>query len=158
MRAAWRPAAVFGSIVCPVKGPHTGAAQYGGGDIPADLLRRDGRRAAELAAWRRAHRSALRRPSSIRRSHIGHVRWLREHPIHNLGEAFTSKGMTYAGGPAFQWNILNYGQITNNVRLQDARLQQLLVDYQNTVLNAQQQVDTGFSTLLHAATGWLLAR
>jgi multidrug resistance efflux pump len=32
-------------------------------------------------------------------------------------------------------------KITNNVRLQDAKLQQLLVDYQNTVLSAQQQVD-----------------
>ena len=58
--------------------------------------------------------------------------------------------MTYAGGPAFQWNILNYGQITNNVRLQDARLEQLLVDYQNTVLNAQQQVDNGLSTFLQS--------
>jgi hypothetical protein len=32
------------------------------------------------------------------------------------------------------------------VRLQDAKLQQLLVDYQNTVLTAQQQVDDGIST------------
>jgi outer membrane protein TolC len=53
--------------------------------------------------------------------------------------------MTYAAGPSFQWNILNYGQITNNVRLQDAKLQQLLVDY-HTVLKAQQQVDDGIST------------
>ena len=48
----------------------------------------------------------------------------------------------------FQWNILNYGQITNNVRLQDATLQQLLVDYQNAVLAAEQQVDNGISTFL----------
>jgi len=58
--------------------------------------------------------------------------------------------MTYAAGPAFQWNILNYGQITNNVRLQDAKLQQLLVDYQNTVLKAQQQVDDGISAFLQS--------
>ena len=64
----------------------------------------------------------------------------------NLGQIVTSKGMTYAAGPSFQWNILNYGQITNDVRLQDAMLQQLLVDYQNTVLKAQQQVDDGIST------------
>jgi hypothetical protein len=43
-----------------------------------------------------------------------------------------------------------YGQITNNVRLQDARLQQLLVDHQNTVWNAQQQVDNGLSTFLQS--------
>ena len=51
-------------------------------------------------------------------------------------------------GPSFQWNILNYGQITNNVRLQDATLQQLLIDYQNAVLAAQQQVDDGIATFL----------
>jgi len=28
-----------------------------------------------------------------------------------------------------QWNILNYGQITNNVRVQDANFQQLLLAY-----------------------------
>jgi hypothetical protein len=36
------------------------------------------------------------------------------------------------------------------VRLQDATLQQLLVDYQNTVLKAQQQVDDGISTFLQS--------
>jgi outer membrane protein TolC len=51
-----------------------------------------------------------------------------------------SHGARKRAGPSFQWNILNYGQITNNVRLQDATLQQLLIDYQNTVLAAQQQV------------------
>jgi outer membrane protein TolC len=58
--------------------------------------------------------------------------------------------MTFAAGPSFQWNILNYGQITNNVRFQDAKLQQLLVDYQNTVLKAQQQVDDGISLFLQS--------
>jgi outer membrane protein TolC len=44
-----------------------------------------------------------------------------------------------------QWNILNYGQITNNVRAQDASFQALLVDYQNTVLKAQQDVENGIA-------------
>src|SRR5215472_19251003 len=47
---------------------------------------------------------------------------------HNLWQIVSSRAMTYAAGPSFQWNILNYGQITNNVRLQDAKLQQLLVE------------------------------
>jgi outer membrane protein TolC len=50
-------------------------------------------------------------------------------------------------GPSFAWNILNYGQITNNVRVQDARFQELVFSYQNTVLRAQQEVEdalTGF--------------
>ena len=42
----------------------------------------------------------------------------------------------------FQWNVLNYGRLQSNVRLQDARFQQLLVDYQFTVLQAQVDVET----------------
>lgn len=45
------------------------------------------------------------------------------------------------GGPSVTWNIFNYGQISNNVRTQDARLQQLLVNYQNVVLQAAQEVE-----------------
>ncbi len=50
-------------------------------------------------------------------------------------------------GPSLTWNIFNYGQITNDVRFQDAQFQSLLVTYQNTVLSAQQDVEdnlTGF--------------
>jgi NodT family efflux transporter outer membrane factor (OMF) lipoprotein len=69
---------------------------------------------------------------------------------HSLNQIFTRTGMTYAVGPSFQWNILNYGQITNNVRLQDATLQQLLINYQNLVLTAQQQVNDAISTFLQS--------
>lgn len=66
----------------------------------------------------------------------------------NLGNVFQPSGRNFTIGPTFQWNLLNYGQITNNVRLQDATLQQYLVDYQNTVLKAQQEVENGISTFL----------
>ncbi len=64
---------------------------------------------------------------------------------HSLGNVFQPSGRNFTLGPALQWNILNYGQITNNVRLQDATLQQYLVDYQNTVLKAQQEVENCIS-------------
>ena len=44
--------------------------------------------------------------------------------------------------------MLNYGQITNNVRVQDARLQALLIEYQNTVLKAQKEVENGLAAFL----------
>jgi NodT family efflux transporter outer membrane factor (OMF) lipoprotein len=66
----------------------------------------------------------------------------------NLWQAFHPAGRAFSVGPSFQWNLLNYGQITNNVRLQDATLQEYLVDYQNTVLKAQQEVENGISTFL----------
>lgn len=53
-------------------------------------------------------------------------------------------------GPSLKWNILNYGQITNNVRAQDARFQQLLITYQNTVLQAQQDVENFLAGFLRA--------
>ena len=53
-------------------------------------------------------------------------------------------------GPAFAWNILNYGQITNSVRLQDARFQELIFSYQDTVLRAQQEVEDGLTGFLQS--------
>jgi NodT family efflux transporter outer membrane factor (OMF) lipoprotein len=68
----------------------------------------------------------------------------------SLGNVFQPSGRNFTVGPALQWNILNYGQITNNVRLQDATLQQDLLDYQNTVLKAQQEVENGISAFFNS--------
>jgi NodT family efflux transporter outer membrane factor (OMF) lipoprotein len=38
--------------------------------------------------------------------------------------------------PTFNWKILNYGRLLNNVRYQKARLQELIAAYQNKVLAA----------------------
>ena len=65
-------------------------------------------------------------------------------------DLFRSAALVGAVGPSFQWNILNYGRILNNVRLQDARLQELLTVYQNTVLTAAQDVENGLVTFLRA--------
>jgi NodT family efflux transporter outer membrane factor (OMF) lipoprotein len=66
----------------------------------------------------------------------------------NLADIFTHKALAFSFGPTFQWNILNYGQITNNVRAQDARFQSFIADYQNTVLKAQQEVQDGIATFV----------
>ena len=51
-------------------------------------------------------------------------------------------------GPSFQWNLLNYGRISNNVRYQDAKFQELVVTYQQTVLQAAEEVEDGLVTFL----------
>jgi NodT family efflux transporter outer membrane factor (OMF) lipoprotein len=56
-------------------------------------------------------------------------------------QLFRSDSLVFQGGPGFSWNLLNYGRIKNNVRVQDARLQQLLVNYQDTVLSAAREVE-----------------
>ena len=60
-----------------------------------------------------------------------------------IGQLFRADSLLLVGGPYFTWNILNYGRIRNNVRVQDARLQQLLENYQTTVLNAVKEVENG---------------
>jgi NodT family efflux transporter outer membrane factor (OMF) lipoprotein len=52
--------------------------------------------------------------------------------------------------PNFRWNILNYGRIANNVRLQQARTEELVTSYQNQVLTAAQQVQTALRGFLRS--------
>jgi NodT family efflux transporter outer membrane factor (OMF) lipoprotein len=68
----------------------------------------------------------------------------------NFGDLFDSESITYFVGPSVQWPILNYGRITNRVRVQDARFQQLVVNYQNTVLNAYREVEDAMVGFLNS--------
>jgi len=58
-----------------------------------------------------------------------------------FGELFSGDSLTYAFGPNFVWPFLNYDRIRNSVRVQDARLQQSLVAYRETVLQAAREVE-----------------
>jgi NodT family efflux transporter outer membrane factor (OMF) lipoprotein len=66
------------------------------------------------------------------------------------GDIFRWSSREYTVGPSFQWPFLNYGRLTNIVRVQDARFQQLLISYQNTVLKAQQEVEDALVAFLRA--------
>jgi NodT family efflux transporter outer membrane factor (OMF) lipoprotein len=64
--------------------------------------------------------------------------------LHNI---FDYDNIYFTFGPSFRWNVLNYGRIKNNVRVQDARFEQTITNYHNTVLNAAREVEdamTGF--------------
>ena len=52
--------------------------------------------------------------------------------------------------PGFRWDILNYGRLVNNVRVQDARFQQLAYAYQNQVLNAGREAEDAIVTFLRS--------
>jgi NodT family efflux transporter outer membrane factor (OMF) lipoprotein len=56
-------------------------------------------------------------------------------------ELFNPDSLTYSVGPAFSWPFLNYGRIRNNIRVQDARLQQTLVFFSETVNQAVRDVE-----------------
>ena len=58
-----------------------------------------------------------------------------------FGELFSADSLTYAAGPAFVWPFLNYGRIRNDIRVQDARLQQALIAYRETVIQAAREAE-----------------
>ncbi len=59
----------------------------------------------------------------------------------DFGDLFSSDSLEFFGGPSFTWNLFNYGRIKNRVRTEDARLQQLAVNYTDTVIRAHQEVE-----------------
>jgi NodT family efflux transporter outer membrane factor (OMF) lipoprotein len=121
--------------------------------IPADLLRRrpDIRSAEQQAAARCAQIGMAKADLYPAFSLIGNFGSLSS-DVGNfkLSDMFDWKSRTAQAGPSFQWNILNYGRITNNVRVQDARFQELLIAYQNAVLTAQQEVEDNLTAFLKA--------
>jgi NodT family efflux transporter outer membrane factor (OMF) lipoprotein len=116
--------------------------------IPADLLRRrpDVRRAERQAAAQSAQIGVAEANFYPHISITGTFGYSAEF----FKDLFRSDALMGSVGPSFQWNILNYGRILNNVRLQDATFQDLVAAYQNAVLTAAQDVENGLVTFLKA--------
>lgn len=68
----------------------------------------------------------------------------------SLSEMFNWSNRNIIAGPALAWPILNYGQITNMVRMQDALFQEKLISYMHTVLVAQQEVQDGMTQYIES--------
>ena len=116
--------------------------------IPAQLLqRRPDVRRAERAAAAQAQQIGIAQADFYPQiSIIGTLGY----SAFNASQLFTEPSFNSSIGPSFQWNILNYGRIANNVRLQDAHFQQTLLDYRTAVLTANQEAEDGLITFLRA--------
>lgn len=68
----------------------------------------------------------------------------------SINQLFNWANRTITAGPAVNWPILNYGQITNAVRAQDAVFQQALLNYLNVVLKAQQEVQDNITQYIES--------
>ena len=66
----------------------------------------------------------------------------------DFSDLFSTGSYTLNLFGAFQWNIFNYGHLQSNVRYQDAVFQQLLIDYRNTVLQAEGEVENSIVAYL----------
>jgi outer membrane protein TolC len=75
----------------------------------------------------------------------------------DMNDMLNANSLGYSFGPSFAWPILNYGRLKNNVRVQDARFEELIVSYQNTVLEAAREVEDSLAGFLaaKAAAGYL---
>ncbi len=112
--------------------------------MPADLLRRrPDVRQAELAALAQNARVGLAEtdlyPSFSLTGSIGLVAGGAGGS--DFGNLFSSDALTFSIGPSFIWPFLNYGRIRNSIRVQDARLQQALVNYRETVIQAAREAE-----------------
>jgi outer membrane protein TolC len=106
--------------------------------LPAQLLRRrpDIRRAEGQAAAQCALIGVAVADLLPHFNLFGSIGYFAENP----GNLFSSSSLSYQMGTGIRWDIFNYGRIINNVRVQDARFEQLLEQYKQTVLTAQQEV------------------
>jgi NodT family efflux transporter outer membrane factor (OMF) lipoprotein len=121
--------------------------------IPADLLRRrPDIRSAEYQAAAQSARIGLAEADLYPAFSLSGTLGLLASNVgpFGLGDSFRWGSLNYAAGPGLQWNVFNYGRLTNSVRVQDARFQQLLIAYQSTVLRAQQEVEDGLAAFLRA--------
>jgi NodT family efflux transporter outer membrane factor (OMF) lipoprotein len=71
---------------------------------------------------------------------------------------FRSGSIFYSVGPDVHWALFNYGRITNAVRVADARFQQLLVAYRDTVIKAAQEVDDALAGFLDGQEAAVLSQ
>lgn len=103
-------------------------------EIPADLLRR--RPDVRAAHFRAAAASAA---VGVAQADLYPALSL----FGSIGTNQTSAAdvVSFTAGPALRWNIFDFGRIRNNVRVQDARFEQALTLYQETILGAAREVD-----------------
>ena len=116
--------------------------------VPADLLARrpDIRRAERQVAEQSARIGIATAELYPSLSINGYVGFWSQHSR----ELFNGDSFTGAFLPQFSWNVLNYGRIANNIAAQDARLQSVALNYQQTVLRAGREVEDALTRFLHA--------
>ncbi|WP_200821168.1 TolC family protein [Oceanicoccus sp. KOV_DT_Chl] len=107
-------------------------------EVPAKLLLR--RPDVRVAAWQVAAQSAQIGVAEAdfypAISLFGSLGWTQS----SLGDEGDT--VSLIAGPSLTWNIFDYGRIRNNVRLQDARLQQAIEAFQIKVSQAAGEIDT----------------
>lgn len=107
--------------------------------VPAQLLnRRPDIRAAELKAQSRAAQIGVAQADLYPAFTISGAIGFKSS---NLAELFQRQSVTGLINPAVTWDVLNYGRIRNGVRVQDAKYQEAITEFQQKVLKAYKEVE-----------------
>jgi NodT family efflux transporter outer membrane factor (OMF) lipoprotein len=116
---------------------------------PADMLRRrPDVRSAELLAEAQCDRVGIAKAEQYPMFTLLGSLGFRTATLHsNTPPLLSRASIFYSLGVSIFQPIFNYGRLKNNVRVEDARLQQQLVAYQDTVLRAAQEVEDSLAGL-----------
>lgn len=116
--------------------------------VPADLLRRrpDVRQAERRAASECARIGVAESEFYPAISIGGQIGYQAE----AFPDLFNPQALRGTVGPGFQWKLLNYGRIANDVLRTEARFQEAVMRYQETVLKAHEEVENGVVRFLKA--------
>jgi NodT family efflux transporter outer membrane factor (OMF) lipoprotein len=143
-----------GSLQNLLQGPETipAAPAQVAVSIPADVLRRrPDIRNAELVAMAQSERIGIAKADLY--PHFALSGTFGLHATQGGAESynlFSPASLIFLVGPQLYWNFLSYGRIKNQVRVEDARFQQAILTYQNSVLSASQEVEDGIVGFLKA--------
>jgi NodT family efflux transporter outer membrane factor (OMF) lipoprotein len=120
--------------------------------VPAEMLRRrPDIRSAELYAAAQCARIGVAKAELLPSFSIfGSVGLSGINTGAGSSQLFTPDALVYSVGPKITFPFFNYGRIENSVRVEDARLQQLLVGYRSTVLKAAQEVEDALVGFLNS--------
>ncbi len=116
--------------------------------IPAELLRRrpDIRSAERLIAQQSAQIGIAEAELYPQFALNGEIKLQSQ----NFSDLFNTGSVAGAITPGFRWNILNYGRLRNNIRVQELRFQQQIIEYENTVLQAHREVEDAIVQFLRS--------
>ena len=114
--------------------------------IPADLLRRrpDVQRAERQLAAQSEQIGIATAQLYPQLSIVGTI-GVESSQFGDLGK---SDSFTGGVGPSMRWDVLNYGRNLNRIRAQDAHFCELVWNYRNKVLMANEEVENGLAAFL----------
>ncbi|MBX9626582.1 MAG: TolC family protein [Gemmataceae bacterium] len=115
--------------------------------IPAELIwrRPDVRRAERIVAAQSAEIGVATSALYPHISVLGSLGW----EAGKFSDVFKSSAFGGTIGPSFRWEVLNYGRLLNNIKAENAVFQQVIANYQQTVLKANEEAENAIVAYLH---------